>query len=80
MINIHASSVISAEQNFGKYLTNEAWANIYYSGTQEAFPEFQEIITTHFNKSFKKEVFTFTYKNCYPWMTNSLRNRITAQS
>ena len=63
-------------QNFGKYLTNEAWANIYYSGTQEVFTEFQEIINTYFDKSFNKEVFTLIYKNCYPWMTNSLRNKL----
>ena len=66
IINIHASSVISAEKNiskFWKYLTNETWANIYYSGTQEAFTEFHEIINTYFYKSFKKEAFTLTYKN-----------------
>ena len=63
-----------------KYLTNEAWANIYYSGTQEAFTEFQEIINTYFDKSFKKEVFTLTYKNRYPWMTNSLRDKITEKN
>ena len=83
MINIQASSIISAEKNiskFRKYLTYEAWANIYYSGTQEAFTEFQEIINTHFDKSFKKEVFTLTYKNCYQWMTNSLRNKITEKN
>ena len=55
----------------------EAWTNIYYSGTQEAYTEFQEIINSYFDKSFKKEVVTLTYKNRYPWMTNSLRNKIT---
>ena len=65
---------------FLKYLTLEAWANINYSGTQEAFIEFQEIINTYFDKSFKKEVFTLTYTNRYPWMINSLRNKITEQN
>ena len=48
-----------------------------YSGTQEDFTEFQRLINSHFNKSFKKQTFTLTYKNRYPWMTNSLRTKIT---
>ena len=34
--------------------------------------EFQQIINSHFDKSFKKQTFTLTYKNRYPWMTNSI--------
>ena len=61
---------------FCKFLKNELWNNIYYSGTQEAFTEFQLLINNHFNKSFNKQTFTLTYKNRYPWMTNSLRTKI----
>ena len=61
---------------FCKFLKNELWNNIYYSGTQEAFIEFQRLINNHFNKSFNKQTFILTYKNRYPWMTNSLRTKI----
>ena len=62
---------------FCKFLKNELWNDIFYSGTQEAFTEFQRIINSHFDMSFKKQTFTLTYKNRYPWMTNSLRTKIT---
>ena len=65
---------------FCKFLKNELWNNIYYSGTQEAFTEFQRIIIYHFNKSFNKQTFTLTYKNRYPWMTNSLRTKIAEKN
>ena len=61
---------------FRKYLKNESWHNIYYSGTQKAFTEFQRSINSYFDKSFQKQTFTITYKNRYPWMTNSLRQKI----
>ena len=61
---------------FCKFLKNELWNNIYYSGTQEAFTEFQLLINNHFNKRFNKQTFTLTYKNRYPWMTNSLHTKI----
>ena len=61
---------------FRKYLKNESWDNIYYSGTQKAFTEFQGLINLYFDKSFKKHTFTLTYKNLHPWMTNLLRNKI----
>ena len=76
---MHTSNVISAKETFSKFckfLKNELWNNIYYSGTQEAFTEFQRLINNHFNKSFNKQTFTLTYKNHYPWMTNSLRTKI----
>ena len=66
-----------AISKFCKFLKNELWNDIYYSGTQEAFTEFQRIINSHFDKSYKKQTFTLTYKNCFPWMTNSLRTKIT---
>ena len=53
---------------------------MYYSGTQEDFTEFQLLINNHFNKSFNKQTFTLTYKNRYPWMTNSLRTKITEKN
>ena len=65
---------------FCKFLKNELWNNIYYSGTQEAFTEFQRLINNHFNKSFNKQTFIFTYKNRYPWMTNSLRTKIAEKN
>ena len=65
---------------FCKFLKNELWNNIYYSGTQEAFTEFQLLINNHFNKSFNKQTFTLTYKNRYPWMTNSLRTEIAEKT
>ena len=61
---------------FCKFSKNELWNNIYYSGTQEAFTEFQRLINNHFNKSFNKQTFILNYKNRYPWMTNSLRTKI----
>ena len=51
---------------FCKFLKNELWNDIYYSGTQEAFTEFQRLINSHFDKSFMKQTFTLTYKNRYP--------------
>ena len=48
---------------FRKYLKDESWDNIYYLSTQEAFTEFQGLINSHFDKSFKKHTFTLTYKN-----------------
>ena len=65
---------------FCKFLKNELWNNIYYSGTQEAFTEFQLLINNHFYMSFNKQTFTLTYKNRYPWMTNSLRTKIAEQN
>ena len=64
---------------FGTLLKNELWNNIYYSGTQEAFTEFQLLINNHFNKSFNKQTFTLSYKNRYPRMTNSLRTKIAGK-
>ena len=61
---------------FRKYLKNESWHNIYYSGMQTDFTEFQGLIDSYFDKSFQKQTFTITYKNRYPWMTNSLRQKI----
>ena len=65
---------------FCKFLKIELWNDIYYSGTQEAFTEFQRLINSHFDKSFKKQTFTLTYKNRYPWMINSLRTKITGKN
>ena len=65
---------------FCKFLKNELWNNIYYSGTQEAFTEFQLLINNHFNKSFNKQTFTLTYKNRYPWMTNLLCTKLAAKN
>ena len=53
---------------------------MYYSGTQKAFTEFQGIINSYFDKSFQKQTFTITYKNRYPWMTNSLRQKIAEKN
>ena len=61
---------------FRKYLKNDSLHNIYYSGTQKAFNEFQGLINSYFDKSFQKQTFTITYKNRYPWMTNSLHQKI----
>ena len=61
------------------FLKNKLWNNIYYSGTQESFTEFQRLINNDFNKSFNKQTFTVTYKNRYPWMTNSLRTKIAGK-
>ena len=61
---------------FRKYLKNESWHNIYYSGTHKAFIEFQGLINSYFDKSFQIQTFTITYKIRYPWMTNSLRHKI----
>ena len=38
---------------------------------------FQSIIDDYFKESFKKQMVTITYRNRYPWMTNSLRTKIT---
>ena len=65
---------------FCKYIKNESWDNIYYSSTQEAFTEFQGLINSYFEKSFKKHTFTLTYKNRHPWMTNLLRNKIAEKN
>ena len=65
---------------FCKFLKNELWNNIYYSGTHEAFTEFQRLINNHFNKGFNKQTFTLTYNNRYPWMTNSLRTKIAEKT
>ena len=82
MINILASNEILGENisKFRKYLKNESWHNIYYSGTQKAFTEFQRSINSYFDKSFQKQTFTTTYKNRYPWMTNSLRQKIAEKN
>ena len=80
---MHTSNVISVKEtspNFVNFLMNEVWNNIYYSGTREAFTEFQRLINNHFNKSFNKQTFTLTYKNRYPWMTNSLRTKIAEKN
>ena len=46
----------------------------------ENFYRVPRIINTYFDKNFKKEVVTLTYKNCYPWMTNLLLNKITEKN
>ena len=51
--------------------------NNYYLSTQEAYTYFQTLIDYYFKESFKKQAVTITYINRYPWMTNSLRNKIT---
>ena len=78
MINILALNEISAENisKFRKYLKDESWDNIDYSGTHKAFTDFQGLINSYFDKCFQKQTFTITYKNRYPWMTNSLRNKV----
>ena len=38
------------------------------------------LINNHFNKSFNKQTFILTYKNRYPWMTNSLRTKIAEKN
>ena len=53
---------------------------MYYFGTHEAFTELQRLINCHFDKSFKKQTFTLTYKNRYPWMTNSLSTKLTEKN
>ena len=64
---------------FCKFLKNELWNNIYYSGTHEAFTEFQRFINYHSNKSFNKQTFTLTYKNRYSWMTSLLRTKMAGK-
>ena len=67
-------------QKFVNVLKNELWNNIYYSDIQEAFTEFQLLIYYHFKKSFNKQTFPLTYKNCYPWMTNLLCTKIAEKN
>ena len=58
-------------------MQKESWGNNYYRTTQEAYTYFQTLIDYYFKESFKKQAATITYRNRYPWMTNSLRNKIT---
>ena len=60
---------------FKKLIRKESWENIYYLSTQNAHTHFQTIIDYYFNEIFKKQIVTITYRNRYPWMTNSLRTK-----
>ena len=61
-------------------MQKESWGNNYYLSTQEAYTYFQTLINYYFKESFKKQAVTITYRNRYPWMTNSLRNKITEKN
>ena len=65
---------------FKKLMQKESWGNNYYLSTQEAYTYFQTLIDYNFKESFKKQAVTITYRNRYPWMTNSLRNKITEKN
>ena len=58
-------------------MQKESWGNNYYLSTQEAYTYFQTLIDYYFKESFKKQAVIITYRNRYPWMNNSLRNKIT---
>ena len=58
-------------------MQKESWGNIDYLRTQEAYTYFQTLIDYYFKESFNKQAVTITYINRYPWMTNSLRTKIT---
>ena len=61
-------------------MQKESWGNIYYLSTQEAYTYFQTLIDYYFKERFIKQAVTITYINCYPWMTNSLRTKITEKN
>ena len=61
-------------------MQKESWGNIYYLSTQEAYTYFQTLIDYYFKESFIKQAVTITYRNRYPWMTNSLRTKITEKN
>ena len=42
-----------------------------------SFKWFQGVIDLFLDKCFQKRLFKMTYQNCYPWMTNGMRTRIT---
>ena len=62
---------------FKKLMQKESWGNIDYLSTQEAYTYFQTLIDYYFKESFNKQAVTIAYRNRYPWMTNSLRTKIT---
>ena len=52
---INVTSATETSTKFSKFLKNELWNNINYSGTHEAFTEFQLLINNHFNKTSNKK-------------------------
>ena len=55
------------------------WGKNYYLSTQEAYTYFQTLIDYYFN-DIKKQAVTITYRNRYPWMTNTLHTKIAENS
>ena len=58
---------------FNQCLLSETWDLVY---TQKGFTLFQGLVDLFFGKCFQKQIYTITYKNLYPWMTNELRANI----
>ena len=68
-----------SNENISKFKKKlmQNWENNSDLSTQEAYTYFQTLIDYYCKESFKKQSVTITYRNRYPWMTNSLRTKIT---